>query len=100
VIENSRVLRAKLGQSGYNVTKGPHPIISVITYEAVKTQKLMDSLLDEGIFAIGLCYPLVPKGFARVRLQLNVSHIDDDIRHVVSTFEKYGEKHKILKKGG
>ena len=100
VIENSRVLRAKLGQSGYNVTKGPHPIISVITYEAVKTQKLMDSLLDEGIFAIGLCYPLVPKGFARVRLQLNVAHIDDDIRHVVSTFEKYGDKHKILKKGG
>lgn len=94
---NTADLRKRLAMAGYTLLKSPHPVIGLVTYDAVKTQKLIDSLLEDGIFALGMCYPVVPKGFARVCIHLSLDHTERDIAIVANSFSNHGERLKIFK---
>ena len=95
---STQMLRTALSHMGYTVVKSPHPITAVVTYDAVKTQKLVDALYEDGYFVLGLCYPIVPKGFARVRLNVSLSHTEEDLKNLSKAFENQGQAQKILKK--
>jgi glycine C-acetyltransferase len=93
---NSADLRGRLKRAGFTVVASPHPITAVITGDAVKTQHLTNALFEDSIFALGLCYPVVPKGVARVRIQLNIGHSERDIGQIVNAFTSHGKTLKIL----
>jgi glycine C-acetyltransferase len=96
LIYNAEFFRTRLKRMGWTVVASPHPIVAVVTADAVKTQRLTDALFDEGLFVLGLCYPLVPKGVARIRLQLHIDHTERDLGQLANALETHGKKLKIL----
>jgi glycine C-acetyltransferase len=97
LIGRSTDLRIRLNKLGFKTVNSPHALIAVMTHDAVKTQKLVDGLFDMGVFCLGLCYPVVPKGFARIRLQLNSDHSDRDVAQITKAFDTVGQKLKMIK---
>ena len=79
-----------LGTAGLTILGGQHPLFSVLTEDALTTQTRLDSLLQQHkIYAAGFCYPVVPKEMARIRFSLNLSHSDEDISKLVSSWESF-----------
>lgn len=97
LIGRSTDLRIRLNKIGFRTVNSPHALIAVMTNDAVKTQKMVDGLFEEGVFCLGLCYPVVPKGFARIRLHLNADHSDRDIGQIAKAFDNIGQKLKMIK---
>ena len=95
LIEKAQDLRDRLSRVGFTVLKSPHPLVGVITYDAVKTQKLIDLLLSENILALGLCYPMVPKGYARLCLHITAMHSERDISLIVNTLSEGAKELKF-----
>jgi glycine C-acetyltransferase len=71
------------------IRKGEHPIVPVMLGDARKAVDTAAKLLEEGIYVIGFSYPVVPKGQARIRVQLSAAHSDDDIDRCVAAFAKH-----------
>ena len=90
--------RESLNAAGFRLVKGDHPIVAVLTNDAVKTQKVVDHLFAQNIFTTGLCYPVVPKGFARVLCQVTVNHTPENLHAVTEALSVVGHRLKIIKK--
>jgi len=88
LVKKSMEFRSKLSGLGYRLIKNDHPIVGVITNDAVKTQKMVDKLFELGVFVTGLCYPVVPKGFSRIRCHVTLSHTYEQIDQAIGAFEK------------
>lgn len=84
---NARLFREEMTKAGFSVNDSAHPITPVMLTEeqAVKTAK---ALFDEGIFVVGFSFPVVPKGMARIRVQVSAAHTEDDVRFLVEKFKK------------
>lgn len=84
---NARLFREEMTKAGFSVNDSAHPITPVMLTEeqAVKTAK---ALFDEGIFVVGFSFPVVPKGKARIRVQVSAAHTEDDVRFLVEKFKK------------
>lgn len=95
--ERIQYFRSNLNKMGFRVIKSTHPIVGIASHDAVKTQRVIDSLYKDQVFAIGLCYPVVPKGFARIRAHITVSHSMEQLNQALEAFERAGKKHKILR---
>ena len=80
----------------FDVKPGVHPISPVMLYDAPLAQKFAARLLEEGIYAIGFFFPVVPKGQARIRVQLSAAHSEDDVDRAVSAFAKIGKQLGIV----
>ncbi|MCB0386570.1 MAG: aminotransferase class I/II-fold pyridoxal phosphate-dependent enzyme, partial [Bdellovibrionales bacterium] len=89
--------RSSLNKMGFRVIKSSHPIVGIASHDAVKTQRIIDSLYKDQVFAIGLCYPVVPKGFARIRAHITASHSQAQLDQALEAFARAGKKHKILR---
>lgn len=87
---NTRLFRDGMKEAGFDIKEGSHPIVPVMLYDERKAMKLADDLLKEGIYVIGFCYPVVPKGEARIRVQISASHSREQIEHCVAAFSKLG----------
>ena len=74
-------------EAGFTLNPGCHPIIPVMLGDAVVAQKMAEILLREGVYAIGFFYPVVPKGKARIRVQLSAAHSFEDIDRAVAAFK-------------
>ena len=85
---NAQRFRSKMEAAGFTLNPGCHPIIPVMLGDAVIAQKMADILLREGVYAIGFFYPVVPKGKARIRVQLSAAHSFEDIDFAVEAFKK------------
>ena len=85
---NARRFRGKMEAAGFTLNPGCHPIIPVMLGDAAIAQKMADILLREGVYAIGFFYPVVPKGKARIRVQLSAAHSFEDIDFAVEAFKK------------
>jgi glycine C-acetyltransferase len=91
LMANTAQFREGMGKLGFDIKQGIHPIVPVMLGDARKATAMADALLEEGIYAIGFSYPVVPKGEARVRVQLSAAHTSDDVHRALAAFEKVGK---------
>jgi glycine C-acetyltransferase len=95
--ENTRQFRSGMTAAGFDLKPGVHPIAPVMLYESSLAQKMSAALLELGIYVIGFFYPVVPKGEARIRVQLSAAHSAGDIDRAVEAFTAAGRKLGVLK---
>jgi glycine C-acetyltransferase len=88
--ENAAFFRSELTRLGYRLVPGNHPIIPILLGEASLASRMADQLLHEGIYAIAFSYPVVPKGQARIRVQMSAAHTREQLKHAVTAFAKVG----------
>lgn len=86
--ENTRQFRSAMQEAGFDIVPGTHPIVPVMLGEATLAQRYAAELLEHGIYAIGFYYPVVPKGKARIRLQISASHTPEQLERAVEAFGK------------
>jgi glycine C-acetyltransferase len=89
---NTRRFRAGIEASGLKVRPGEHAIVPVMLGDAKLAAEMAARLLDEGIYVIGFSFPVVPRGAARIRVQLSAAHSDDDIDRAVAAFARVGKQ--------
>lgn len=94
--ENTTYFRSEMTIAGFDIVQGNHPIVPVMVYEATLAQKFADRLLEEGIYVIGFFYPVVPKGKARIRVQLSAGHEKSHIEKAIKAFIKVGKELNVI----
>lgn len=94
--QNTRYFREQITEAGFKPLAGETPIVPIIVGETSRAIQMSDMLLDEGVFATGFGFPVVPKGEARVRCQLSAAHTRGDIDEAVAAFRKVGAKLGIV----
>src|SRR5665213_1778162 len=94
---NTKYFREKMTEAGFDIKPGEHPIVPIMLYDAVLSQKFAARLLDEGIYAIGFFFPVVPKGQARIRVQISAAHEQKDLDKAIEAFTKVGKELGVLK---
>lgn len=85
---NTKYFRKKMGDAGFDIVPGNHPIVPIMLGDAVLAQKMAESLLEKGVYVIGFSYPVVPKGKARIRTQISAAHTFDDLDFAVEKFSE------------
>ena len=96
LFENARYWRDGLERLGFEVLPGEHPIIPVMTHEARLAQDMASGLYDEGIYVSGFFFPVVPKGRARIRTQMNAALGREDLDTALAAFEKVGKSLGVI----
>jgi glycine C-acetyltransferase len=97
LFENATYWRAGLARLGFNLLPGEHPIIPVMLGEAHLAQDMATRLFDEGVYVSGFFFPVVPRGQARIRTQMNASLTKDDLDRALIAFEAAGKAVGVLK---
>ena len=96
-LENNTIyFRSKMTSAGFDIKEGVHPIVPIMLYDAVLAQQMAAMLLDEGIYVIGFFFPVVPKGEARIRVQISAGMEKADIDQAIKSFTKIGKKLKVI----
>ena len=97
---NQRYFRKAMTEAGFDIKKGDHPIVPIMfgkfENDAKLAQDFAKDMLAEGIYVIGFSYPVVPKGQARIRVQLSAAHEMEHIDKAIGAFIKIGKKHKVI----
>ena len=96
--ENTKYFREKMTAAGFDIRAGVHPIVPIMLYNAKLAQDMARDLYDEGIYVIGFSFPVVPKGQARIRVQLSAGHEKEHLDRAIAAFTKIGAKYQILGK--
>lgn len=94
---NTQYFRSNMTKAGFDIPAGDHPIVPIMLYDAKVAQEMANELLKEGIYVIGFFYPVVPKGKARIRVQLSAAHEQEHLEKAITAFSKIGHKMGILK---
>ena len=89
---NTKYFREKMTNAGFDIKPGEHPIVPIMLYDAVLSQQFAAKLLDEGIYVIGFFFPVVPKGQARIRVQLSAAHEQKHLDKAIEAFTKVGRE--------
>ncbi|MGB9591313.1 MAG: aminotransferase class I/II-fold pyridoxal phosphate-dependent enzyme, partial [Candidatus Kryptoniota bacterium] len=95
---NTRYFRSNMASLGFDIKPGDHPIVPIMLYDAKLANDFAERLLDEGIYVIGFSYPVVPKGQARIRVQVSAAHEISHLDQAIAAFKKVGESLGVLKK--
>lgn len=93
---NTKYFREKMTAAGFEIKAGIHPIVPIMLYEAKLAQDMARELLNEGIYVIGFSYPVVPKGQARIRVQISAAHETSHLDKAVAAFQKIGKKLNVI----
>jgi glycine C-acetyltransferase len=93
---NASYFRSKMETAGFDLVKGTTAIVPVMIYDAPLAVKFADELLKEGIYVIGFVFPVVPKGRARIRVQLSAAHTNEQIDQALEAFIKVGKMLGII----
>ena len=94
--ENTRYFKKAIVEAGFEIVEGDSPIIPIMLHDAALSQEFADKLLDEGVYAIGFFYPVVPKGKARIRTQLSAAHTKAHLDQAINAFIKVGKELKVI----
>ncbi|WP_440132614.1 glycine C-acetyltransferase [Chitinophaga sancti] len=94
---NTKYFRTKMTEAGFDIRPGDHPIVPVMLYDAVLSQQFAEKLLKEGIYVIGFFFPVVPKGQARIRVQLSAAHEQAHLDKAIAAFTKVGKELGVIK---
>ena len=95
--ENTRYFREHMTAAGFDIKPGPHPITPVMLYDSGLAQKVSAALLEQGVYVIGFFYPVVPKGEARIRVQVSAAHSRADLDRAIHAFTHVGRQLGVLK---
>ncbi len=93
--ENTKYFREGITKAGLNIKPGTHPIVPIMLGDAVLAQKMAASMLEKGVYVIGFFYPVVPKGTARIRVQISAAHTKEDLDFAISKFKEAKEEFGI-----
>lgn len=96
VMENAEYFRTEMKAKGFDIPDGDAAIVPVMLYDAPLSQKMAEKLMDEGIYVIGFFYPVVPKGKARIRVQLSAAHTKEHLDKAIAAFEKVGKELGVI----
>jgi glycine C-acetyltransferase len=97
VMDNAKYFRQKIKEAGFDIRDGIHPIVPIILHQAETVQQMSRMLYDEGIYVIGFFYPVVPRGKARIRVQISAAHERVHLDKAIEAFTKVGKKLGVLK---
>ena len=93
---NAKQFRSGMEAAGFDLRAGEHAIVPVMLYDAELSQRFANRLLEEGIYVIGFFYPVVPKGLARIRVQISAAHSSAHIEKAISAFTKVGRELGVI----
>ncbi len=94
---NTRYFRNEMTAAGFDIKPGEHPIVPIMLYEAVLSQQFAEKLLEKGIYVIGFYYPVVPKGMARIRVQISAVHEKHHLDQAIQAFTEVGKELGVVK---
>ncbi|HVR67270.1 MAG TPA: glycine C-acetyltransferase [Verrucomicrobiae bacterium] len=93
---NTNRFRERMTAAGFDIRPGVHPIAPIMLYDAALAHRLAGAMLERGIYVIGFSYPVVPKGEARIRVQLSAAHSEADIDRAIAAFTDAGKVLKVI----
>jgi len=96
--KNTLYFRKKMTEAGFDIKEGIHPIVPIMLYNAKLAQDFSKDLYYEGIYVIGFFFPVVPRGEARIRVQISANHEMEHLNKAIEAFAKIGKKYDILGK--
>jgi len=96
--DNTRYFRDRMTEAGFDIKQGVHPIVPIMLYDAPLAQQFAARLLDEGIYVIGFFFPVVPKGEARIRVQISAAHDKHHLDLAIQAFVKVGLELGVLER--
>lgn len=94
--ENTKYFRSKMTEAGFDIKPGEHPIVPLMLYDAVLSQKMAEKVLEKGIYVIGFYYPVVPKGQARIRVQISAGHEKSHLDQAIAAFIEVGKELGVI----
>jgi glycine C-acetyltransferase len=95
--QNTEYFRSEMANRGFEIRQGDHPIVPIMLYDAKLAVDFANELLNEGIYVIGFSFPVVPKGQARIRVQISAAHEKEHLDKAIKAFEKIGKKLAVLR---
>ena len=90
--DNTRHFRAGIAAAGFDIKPGEHPIVPIMVFDAARAQQLAARLLELGVYVVGFFFPVVPKGQARIRVQLSAAHERADLDRAAAAFTQAGRE--------
>jgi glycine C-acetyltransferase len=95
--ESTQYFRKEMTEAGFDIKPGEHPIVPVMLYDAKLSQDFAAKLLEEGVYVVGFYFPVVPKGQARIRVQISAGHERHHLDQAIAAFKKVGKELGIIK---
>jgi len=94
--KNTLYFREKMTEAGFDIKPGIHPIVPIMLYDATLSQQMAERLLERGIYVIGFYYPVVPKGQARIRVQISAAHDTAHLDKAIQAFTEVGKELGVI----
>ncbi len=94
--ENTKYFRDKMTQNGFQIKPGVHPIVPIMLGDEKRTVEMAGRMNKHGIFVVGFSYPVVPKGEARIRVQISASHTREQLDKAIQTFKEVGKALQLI----
>lgn len=94
---NTRFFREGISKAGFTIKPGTHPIVPIMLGDANLAQEMAARLLEEGVYVVGFFYPVVPRGEARIRVQLSAAHTEEELSFALEKFAKVGRELGVIK---
>ena len=94
--DNTKFFREEITRHGFEIKPGTHPIVPIMLYDDHLAQNMSKELLKLGVYVIGFFYPVVPRGQARIRVQISAAHAMEDIQKAIDSFVFVGKKLKVI----
>ena len=95
--ENTQYFRSEMRARGFDIGDSPHPIVPIMLGDAKLAQDIARDLLAEGIYVIGFSYPVVPKGKARIRVQVSAAHTREELDRAINAFTAVGKRYGVIR---
>jgi glycine C-acetyltransferase len=96
LMDNTAHFRKEMASRGFTIVEGSHPIVPVMLGDAKLAQNMAKDMLEEGIYVVGFSYPVVPKGQARIRVQLSAAHTREQVERAIEAFTRVGKKYGVI----
>lgn len=93
---NTRWFRSAMSDAGFSIPPGSHPIVPIMLGDAGLAQRMAADLFSEAIYVVGFSFPVVPRGQARIRVQISAAHQPDQLERAAAAFVKVGRTHRVL----
>ena len=93
---NTKFFREEISHAGFTIKPGSHPIVPIMLGDAKLAQAMATGLLEQGVYAVGFFYPVVPKGEARIRVQISAAHTTEDLKFALEKFIQVGKELKVI----
>jgi glycine C-acetyltransferase len=97
LMENARSFRERMSTAGFEIKPGFHPIVPIMIGDARLASEMAQDLLEEGIYVIGFSYPVVPKGQARIRVQLSAEHLPEHVDRAIHAFVSVAKRRRLIR---